>query len=58
MKTPEIQVTVIETDYNKHEIHSTIQYRVDSILKTLQISKLTQNRNTIMITLKCSILKA
>ena len=58
MKTPETQVTVIETDYNKHEMHSTIQYRADSTLKTIQIIKLTQNRNTIMITMKCSNLKA
>ena len=58
MKTPKTQVTVIETDYNKHEMHSTIQYRADSTLKTIQIIKLTQNRNTIMITMKCSNLKA
>ena len=57
MKTPETQVTVIETDYNKHEMHSAIQYRADSTLKTVQIIKLTQNRNTIMITMKCSYLK-
>ena len=58
MKTPKTQVTVIETDYNKHEMHSTIQYRADSTLKTIQIIKLTQNRNTIMITMKFSNLKA
>ena len=57
MKTPETQVIVIETDYNKHEMHNTIQYKADSMLKTVQIIKLTQNRNTIMITMKCSYLK-
>ena len=35
MKTPETQVTVIETNYNKHEMHNIAQDRADNTLKNI-----------------------
>ena len=34
MKTPKTQETVFETNYYKHEMHSTAQVKTDNMLKT------------------------
>ena len=34
MKTPETRETVLETNYNKHEMHTTAQDRTKNMLRT------------------------